>query len=109
VTKQLSKSSATRIKTFTVRHGRNDATKLLSNRKPQLNTYQLACGYLQTRTNAEKHMCVTLWHESSHYHVRATYFDHPDMTGWVEWEGGIETVTHARLVFRHMVKRWLRN
>ncbi len=81
-----------------------NAAKALANRKPQLNAYQLGCGYLQIREFPELHVRVTLWHESSHYHVRTTYHDHPDKVGWTTWDNALETLTEARWKWREQVK-----
>jgi hypothetical protein len=51
-------------------------------------------------------VAVSLWHESSHYHVRATHDDNPNQVGFIEWKGGLETLTEARKVFRGMVRKY---
>jgi hypothetical protein len=88
------------------------AIKLLSNESPQLNAYQLACGYLQMRTDRRRHLRVTLWHESSHYHVRLTHYESPLDTpisrpvGWIEWDNAIESLAIARKSFARMVRQY---
>lgn len=84
-----------------------NATKLLVNKRAELNAYQLACGYVQAKVNKTKHIKVSLWHESGHYHVRATYCDHPEMVGWLEWSNAIELLQEARAEYRRMVKQYL--
>jgi hypothetical protein len=78
-----------------------NAEKLLNNTSAQLNAYQLACGYLQIKRFMRQKLSVTLWHESAHYHVRLAYYAHPTMVGFIEWHGGLDTLSEARKVFRN--------
>lgn len=82
------------------------ASNLLANTRSRLNSYQLGCGYLQTRTDTRQHLRITLWHESSHYHVRVTHWDSPTHVGWLEWDNAIETWGQAQRSFTQMAEKY---
>lgn len=91
-----------------MRYSAAQVSKLLANKRPELNAYQLACGYLQFKVSTERHVRVTLWYESAHYHVRASHEDNPARTGYIEWNGGIDNLREARAEYRRMVNQYIR-